>query len=395
MSVDRTPCQRRAWRSRVLTLTTEKGTASTVWHAPGREYRVGVEEELMLLDPDTLAPAAAIESLMSSESEQGPAKRELMQCQVEITAGPCEHAEGVYERLVEARGQLRRDASIEGVLVAAAGTHPLALAEAQSITVGDRYRELLYALRFAARRTLCFGMHVHVSVGGSEKAIQVSEAITADLPLLLALSGSSPFYAGEETGLVSTRLLILQNMPRVGVPPAFESYRDFESTVERLRRAGAISDYTYLWWDIRPQPRLGTIEIRIMDVQPHARDSAALAGFVQAVVRHYGKQYDRGVGFAKVNRLIAAENRWLAMRHGLRARLVTDGDEPAGARDLINELLDRVEADAAALGNEEALDRVAEILSAGTSADRQLRLFRAGQSLEEILSEVVVETAAA
>jgi carboxylate-amine ligase len=378
----------------VSELMTEKRVEGTAWHKPGREYRVGVEEELMLLDPETLAPAAAIESLISSESEHGPAKRELMQCQVEINTGACEHAEQTHEQLVELRGQLRRDAAIEGILVAAAGTHPLSQAEHQTITSGDRYRELLYALRFAARRTLCFGVHVHVSVGGSEKAIQVAEAILDDLPLLLALSTSSPFYAGEETGLASTRLLVLQNMPRVGIPPSFESYRDFQTAVARLTRAGAITDYTYLWWDVRPHPRLGTIEIRIMDVQPHARDSAALAGLVQAVVRHHGKLYDRGEGFAKVNRLIAGENRWLAMRHGLRARLVTDADEPAGARDLIVRLLDRVEPDAAALGNEWVLDRISQILAEGTSADRQLRMLRDGRPLEEILRELVSETAA-
>ena len=376
----------------IVALTRQTELASGTWRKPAREYRVGVEEELVLLDPETLAPAAAIESLITSGLDQGPAKRELMQCQVEINTGACQDAEQVREQLAELRGQLRRDASIANVLVAATGTHPLAEAEDQLITTGDRYRELLYALRFAARRTLCFGVHVHVSVDGFEKAIQVMEAIVDDLPVLLALSASSPFYAGEETGLASTRLVILQNMPRVGIPPAFKDSREFEATVDRLTRAGAIPDYTYLWWDVRPQQRLGTVEIRIMDVQPRVEDSAALAGLVQALVRHYGKLYDRGEGFPKANRLVVNENRWLAIRHGLRARMVTGSGDAVGVRDLVSDLLERVEDDAAALGNEWVLDRVSAILMDGTSADRQLRLFRSGQPPEEILRGLVAET---
>src|SRR6266511_1573790 len=348
-------------RLSIVALTRQTELASGTWRKPAREYRVGVEEELVLLDPETLAPAAAIESLITSGLDQGPAKRELMQCQVEINTGACQDAEQVREQLAELRGQLRRDASIANV-------------------------------RVAARRTLCFGIHVHVSVDGFEKAIQVMEAIVDDLPVLLALSASSPFYAGEETGLASTRLVILQNMPRVGIPPAFKDSREFEATVDRLTRAGAIPDYTYLWWDVRPQQRLGTVEIRIMDVQPRVEDSAALAGLVQALVRHYGKLYDRGEGFPKANRLVVNENRWLAIRHGLRARMVTGSGDAVGVRDLVSDLLERVEDDAAALGNEWVLDRVSAILMDGTSADRQLRLFRSGQPPEEILRGLVAET---
>jgi carboxylate-amine ligase len=237
-------------------------------------------------------------------------------------------------------------------------------------------------------------MHVHVAVGGSEKAIQVLEAVVGDLPLLLALSVSSPFYAGEETGLASTRIVVLQNMPRTGIPPIFESYREFESTLTRLSRAGAVPDHTYLWWDVRVQPRFGTVEVRIMDVQPAVEDSAAIAGLVQALVRHYGKAYDRGAGFAKTNRLIVNENRWLASRYGLRARLVSGRDDAVGARDLIARLLDRVEDDAAALGSEWALERISSILAEGTSSDRQLRQFRSGRRVNEILRDLVDETSA-
>lgn len=370
-------------------------SSPTAWRSPLRrpEYTVGVEEELMLVDGRTLEPAAAIEAIIAGEADHGPAKRELMQCQAELSTGPCRTAGELHEALVSLRAQLRRDADAHGVLVGAAGTHPLSLAEDQPITTAPRPREILAALRFAARRTLCFGMHVHVGVGGSEKAFQILEALIGDLPLLLGLSASSPFYAGEETGLASTRTVILSNMPRTGIPPIFHSYREYESTLDRLSRAGAVPDYTYLWWDVRTQPRFGTVEVRIMDVQPSATDSAALGGLVQSLVRHYGKLHDRGAGFAKADRLIANENRWLASRYGLRARLVCDTDDAVGARELITDLLDRVEDDAAALGNEWALERVAAMAAEGTSSDRQLRLLRSGKRVDEILRELVEETA--
>ncbi len=363
--------------------------------APAREYTLGVEEELMLLDPATLALAAAIEPIIAGEKERGPAKRELMQCQAEVSTRPCRNVDELLEELVALRATLRRHAAGEGVLVAGAGTHPFSHAEEQPITPAHRYREMVAALRYPARRTLCYAMHVHVAVGGADKALQIIEALLAELPLLLALSTSSPFWDGEETGLASTRLIVLQTMPRTGLPPVFESWREFESTLAALRRAGAIADVTYLWWDVRPQPRFGTVEVRIMDVQPRVEDSAVLAGLVQALVRHYGKRYDRGEGFAKANRLVVGENRWLAARHGLRARLVTGADQAVGARTLIAGLLDRIADDAAALGCEWALERVESIAAEGTSADRQLRLLRQGHSLADLVRGLVEETSRA
>jgi len=360
--------------------------------APAREYTLGVEEELMLLDPETLALAAAIEPIIAGEKEHGPAKRELMQCQAEVSTRPCRSVDELLEELVALRATLRRHAAGEGVLVAGAGTHPFSHAEEQPITPAHRYREMVAALRYPARRTLCYAMHVHVAVGGADKALQIIEALLAELPLLLALSTSSPFWDGEETGLASTRLIVLQTMPRTGLPPVFESWREFESTLAALRRAGAIADATYLWWDVRPQPRFGTVEVRIMDVQPRVEDSAALAGLVQALVRHHGKRYDRGEGFAKANRLVVGENRWLAARHGLRARLVTGAEQAVGARTLIAGLLDRIADDAAALGCEWVLERVESIAAEGTSADRQIRLVRHGHSLDDVLRGLVEET---
>jgi carboxylate-amine ligase len=266
--------------------------------------------------------------------------------------------------------------------------------EDQRVTARDRYREMIAALRYPAHRVVVFGMHVHVAVGGGQKALQVIEALLPELPLLLALSTSSPFLAGEETGLASTRHVLGNAMPRTGLPPAFDSYEDYAMSLERLRGAGAMADSTFAWWDVRLHPTFGTIEVRIMDVQPLVEDAAAIAGLVQALVRHHGKAYDRGAGYPRANRLIVGENRWLAARHGLRAPLVHEGDAPVGARVLVRSLLDRVADDATALAGDWAIAQVADLLERGSSAERQVKSYRGSLDLRHVLAELAEETAA-
>jgi carboxylate-amine ligase len=349
----------------------------------------------MLLDPDTLELTQAIEPVLARDGESGRRKPELLQCQVEIATPPCRTAAEALAELTALRGRLVRDAELCGVRVAAAGTHPFSPVEDQRITARDRYREMVAALRYPARHVVTFGMHVHVAVGGGPKALQVLEAILPDLPLLLALSTSSPFLHGEETGLASTRLVLGQAMPRTGLPPPFESYDDYLGSLSRLQRAGALADSTFCWWDARLHPTFGTIEIRIMDVQPCVEDSAAIAGLVQALVRSYGKRYDRGGGFPRANRLVVAENRWLAARHGLRAPLVHDGEDAVPARELVGTLLERVEADASTLGAAWALEHVSALTGRGSSAERQLRLHRGGAVLPDVVRELCAETSGA
>jgi carboxylate-amine ligase len=182
-------------------------------------------------------------------------------------------------------------------------------------------------------------------------------------------------------------------MPRSGLPPVFADYASFAGVLERLAQAGAVLDHSYVWWDARPHPRFGTVELRCMDVQPSVEDSAAIGGLVQALVRHYGQRYERGERFADADRFVVSENRWLAARHGLSAPLVRSGlGSSATARTLLAELLERVSDDADAVGASWALERVQAILQGGTSADRQLHLARQGCDLEAILASLADET---
>ncbi len=377
----------------VIELTAKPEPAPARQFSHGPEYLLGVEEELMLLDRDTFALAHAIEPVLRESAGPGDLKAELMQCQVEIATTPCRNAGEALEQLVGLRAELIRRADACGVRVAASGTHPFSRMEEQQVTARDRYRELIAALRYPARRVVVFGMHVHVSVGGTAKALAVMEALLPDLPILLALSTSSPFLAGEETGLASTRLILGQAMPRTGLPPHFESYEEYAAALEQLRGAGALADSTQIWWDVRLHPAFGTLEVRIMDVQPSVEDTAAIAGLVQALVRHYGRLHDRGTGFARANRFVIAENRWLAARHGLRAPIVHEGPEPATARTLARALLERIADDATAVGAVDALARIERLIETGSSAERQIRAYRRGTDLRGLVEALAEETA--
>ncbi len=358
----------------------------------GREYTVGIEEELMLVDAGDLALTAGVERILAAVLDDR-IKTELMQCQIEVSSSPQRYVADALEDLLSLRARVIRAADAFGISTAAAGTHPFSCSESQPLTVRERYRELIAELRYPLRREVCFGMHVHVAVGGADKAVRIIEALLDDAPLLLALSASSPFWRGEPTGLASTRTIVFQGLPRSGLPPIFDRYEDYVRDVERLQRAKALRDHSYLWWDIRPHPRFGTVEVRSLDVQPRTRDAAAIAGLIQALVRHYGRRYDRGERFPDADRFIVGENRWLAARHGLHASFVdVVADTAVPARRAVEELLDRVAGDAAALDATDALERVEQILRDGTSADRQVVLHRHGMTLPDLVRSLVAET---
>ena len=363
--------------------------------ATGPEYTVGIEEELMLLDADDLALAPGVEQIVSGVSDDR-VKPELMRCQIEVATSPSRSVAGALDDLLDLRSRVIRVAAEHALRVAGCGTHPYSLAEDQQLTARDRYRELAAELRYPLRREVCFGMHVHVAVGGPDKAMRVIEAMLADLPLLLAVSASSPFWRGEPTGLRSTRTVVFQSLPRSGLPPAFGSYEDYALGVERLQRAGAILDHSYLWWDIRPHPRFGTIEVRSLDVQPRALDSVAIAGLVQALVRHYGRRYDHGERFPEADRFVVGENRWLAARHGLNAphRRYRLRHLDVGSPLLSSTCSTDSRTTPPRSTRRSALDRIASMVKDGTSADRQLALHRHGASLPEIVQSVADETIA-
>jgi carboxylate-amine ligase len=282
-----------------------------------------------------------------------------------------------------------------GLRLGSAGTHPFSLFERQRITAKDRYRNLVDQLQYVARRELIFGMHVHVAVDGAEKAIQVLNGLLPHLAPLLALSASSPFWRGEPTGLASSRQMVFAAFPRSGMPPRFADYADYAEVVGQLERTGCIADYTHLWWDVRPHPRLGTIEVRICDAVTSLDDTLALTAYIQALVKLLSERYDRGEEIPSHHRILTSENKWLAARYGLEAPVM---DLATGRRNripvaqLVRRTLRELEPHARELGSERELEGIAQILARGNGADRQLRIFNANRDVVEVVQEIADET---
>ena len=246
---------------------------------------LGVEEEVMILDAETLEPAAAVHVLLDGAAElelPGSLKTELHASVVELTTGICADVDEAIAALRELRGAADGIARANGLVIAAAGAHPTALLESLPVVQEERYLQMLERVGRAARRQGVNGLHVHVGVESAEQCYERLEAVLAWLPVVLALSANSPFADGEATGMLSNRAEILTQLPRAGAPPPFGSYDGFEAWVERLMRIGVLEDYTRIWWDVRPHPHLGTLEIRIAD-QPTSLERTELLVRVCAV----------------------------------------------------------------------------------------------------------------
>src|SRR3954447_1869916 len=294
----------------------------------GPAYTVGIEEELMILDSDTYALVNAIDDLLE-DSPDGDIKPELMESVLEISTNPCDDMREAGAALRALRRQVRDIADKKGLLIGSAGTHPFALWEDQRITASERYRDLVDALRFVARQELIFGLHVHIGLDDRDKAIHVANGMRVHVPILLALSANSPFWRGDDSGLASTRMPIFRQFPRVGIPPYYEDWDDYERRIAFMVDTGVMEDYTWLWYDVRPHPNFGTVEIRAMDAQTHVEHTLGLAALIQAMVKELSEHFEAGGQLAAYPYEMLDENKWLASRHGLEGELV---DLPERAR---------------------------------------------------------------
>jgi glutamate---cysteine ligase / carboxylate-amine ligase len=295
--------------------------------------------------------------------------------------------------LRDLRGQLRDAAGERNAVIASAGTHPFSRYEHQEVTDEPRYVDLIESMRWIAERELIFGLHVHVGLDSPDKAIACANGLRTYLPELLALSANSPFWQGRATGLASTRVKVFEPFPRAGLPPAFASYEEFELLVDRGIKTNSFEDYTYIWWDLRPHPRLGTIEVRICDAQTRIDSVAAITALTQALVATMAADYDRGEPPATEPITLIAENKWRAARDGLDAKLIDLGnDTERPARDAIGELVELSREAAGELGCAAELDLVEGLLERGTGADEQLRIYGESESLLAVAEWLAAET---
>src|ERR687885_2932313 len=290
----------------------------------GPSYTLGIEEELMIVDAETFELVNGIETMLESVSPdtKGDVKPELMESVLEISTTPCKNTREAGEQLRELRRKVQQTANSKGLAIGSAGTHPFAMWEDQRIVGRTRYRDLIAALRFVARQELIFGQHVHVGVDDPDKAIHVANGMRVPLPLLLALSANSPFWRADETGLLSTRTPIFRAFPRVGIPPTYKNWEEYAKRITFMTESRVIEDYTYLWYDVRPHPNLGTVEIRVGDAQTRIEHTLGLAALIHAMVKEIAEHFEAGKRLSRYPHPMLDENKWLAARHGLEGNLV-------------------------------------------------------------------------
>jgi carboxylate-amine ligase len=356
----------------------------------GPSYTLGIEEELMIVDRESWDLANAIEDLLEDAADGGgDIKPELHESVLEIATKPCSDAREAGTELRGLRRRVAELASRHGLTIGSAGTHPFALWEDQRISARPRYRDLINALRFVARQEVIFGLHVHVGIDDADKAIHVANGMRVHVPLLLALSANSPFWRGQPTGLASTRMPIFRQFPRVGMPPSYRDWDDFEERIGFMVKAKTVEDYTYLWYDVRPHPNFGTVEIRAMDGQTRVEHTLGLAALIQAMVKELAEHYESGEALSEYPYEMLDENRWVAARHGLDGEMVDlPSYERVGTRALAQRVRDRLREHAQDLGSEDELGGIDDLLEGGNGAHRQAVVYEANHDLHEVMREI-------
>ena len=358
----------------------------------GDRYTIGIEEELMIVDAESLGLVNAIESLLE-DAPAGEIKPELMESVLEVSTEACANTAEAGAQLRALRAQVRETAARKDLTIGSAGTHPFAMWEDQRIVARPRYRDLVSALRFVARQELIFGVHVHIGVDDPDKAIHVANGMRVHIPILLGLSANSPFWRGEATGLASTRTPIFRAFPRMGIPPTYEDWEDYEKRIEFMVHTRVIEDYTWLWYDVRPHPNFGTVEVRVMDSQTHIEHTLGLAALVQGLVKELCEHFDAGQPLSRYPFEMLDENKWLAARHGLDGDLVDLPEwDRVPARDLARRLLDRMREHCQDLGSANELEAVEDLLERGNGAARQVVVYEANHDLREVMAEIVAAT---
>ena len=333
------------------------------------DFTVGVEDELMLVDPRTLDLTPAVDFVLERVAGDERFTRELRTAQLEIVTPVCGSAAQACEELSEARQSLTRALGGEVRLVAA-GTHPFAT-DWGSTTRGERYRAIADEYKWAARRSLACGLHVHVSVPGADRALAVYNAVRSYLPELAALATNSPYFEGQDSGLCSIRPKLNEAFPRAGVPPRFDSWEELVAFIDWGRSGGLFPDASHFWWDLRPHLHHGTLELRVADSQTRVEDASAVAGVFQALVLTLARRYDNDGELPVHDTHRVNENAWRAYRYGVSGWLVDlDTGRPEPTRDRLARLIGELEAAARVLQAVPPLEH-ARTLLAGNGADRQ------------------------
>jgi carboxylate-amine ligase len=359
----------------------------------GPAFTVGVEEELMICDAETLALSQSIDELLAAipEGIEGYVKPELMQSVLEVATLPCPDVPAAARQLRELRRVVREVAAGQGLAIGAAGTHPAARYEDQLIVDRQRYQELARELGWIARRELIFGTHVHIGIDGAEKAIYVADGMRGYLPLLLGMSSNSPLWQGRQTGMMSARTPVFRAFPRVGVPPYYGTWEVYSHRVELMMRGGAIPDYTYLWWDVRPHPNLGTVELRVFDQQTRVEHTIGFAALVQSLARALAVRYEDGVPSKEHPWELIDDNKVRASLVGIEGKLIDfDRGVEVDGTEMTSGVIEDLRAHARELGCEEELVSLTDLCENGTGARKQIDwLASHGGRIDGLMREIL------
>jgi len=359
-------------------------------------FTLGVEEEYLLVDCDSLDLVAAPESLMAEciKELEGQVSPEFLQCQIEVGTRICKTVAEAGADLARLRSVIARIAGDHGLAPLAVSCHPFADWHKQHFTDKQRYRELERDLGGVARRMLICGMHVHVGIDDDETRIDLMAQFPYFLPHLLALSTSSPFWKGDDTGLNAYRLTVFDNLPRTGLPPRFSSWSEYQRSIQIIIDSGLIEDATKIWWDLRPSARFPTLESRICDVSPRLEDALAIVALTQSIMHMLWRLRSKNQRWRIYDRFLVGENRWRAQRYGVSRGMIDFAKgEVVAFSELLEELIGLVREDAEALGCWIELQPALRIAKEGTSADRQRSVLEQaiadGASAKEAQKEVV------
>ena len=359
------------------------------------QFTLGIEEEFQIVDPKTRELRSHVAEILDEGrmllGEQ--IKPEMIQSQIEVGTGVCRNIQEARADITRLRGIISALAEKNGLKIVAASTHPTSRWQDQKVFDDERYELLIQELQTVARSLLIFGVHVHVGIADRERQIHIMNASRYFLPHVLALTTSSPFWMGHNTGLKSYRSEVFKQFPRTDIPDHFDSYPGFQRYVELLVKTGCIDNAKKIWWDIRLHPFFDTLEMRVCDAQSRVDDTLAIAALIQAVISKLYKLLHQNTTFRIYRRRLLDENRWRAARYGIDGKLIDFGKETeVDERSLLNELLDFVSTEVNELGSEREMAHVERIIREGTGADRQLAAWERTQDMKAVVDHIVAET---
>ncbi len=360
-------------------------------------FTIGIEEEFQIVDPETRELRSHVSGQMIEEgklilSEQ--IKMEMHQSVVEVGTKVCKSIHEAKEEVVKLRKTISQLAQKRGLRIVAASTHPISDWKSQEISDHQRYHEIVENMQDLARANLIFGLHIHVGMPDNETCIAIMNQSRYFLPHILALSTSSPFWIGRNTGLSSFRTRVFKRFPRTDLPPIFDSWSSFEDYVKLLVETKCIDNGKKIWWDARPHPDFGTLEIRICDLPTRVEETIAIAALVQALMHTLTKLYRKNMSWRLYSNALISENKWRAGRYGLNGMLIDFGKKKeVHIKELIHELIQFVDESVTELGSRSAIDDIYKILDGGTSADRQVKVYKeSGNDLHAVVDYLINDT---